>query len=126
MSLLDKYGKALVPAAIAVATAAQAPLTDSKITTDEVIAFLVAVNATVSVYIVPILHYRWAKTAVGVINAVLMALATVIVGGLNAHDTVQLILAALLALGVKTARAESDRVVDGEVVGDVHDEPYRL
>ncbi len=118
--LLDKYGKALVPAAIAVATAAQAPLTDGRVNTDEVIAFLIAVNAAVSVYIAPALHFPWVKTAVGVVNAVLMALAAVIVGGINAHDTVQLILAALMALGVKAAHAESDRAV----AGDVRDEPY--
>ncbi|MGK5677532.1 hypothetical protein [Actinoplanes sp. URMC 104] len=111
MSLIQKYGKALVPAAIAVVTAAQAPLTDGKITTAEVIAFFIAVNAAVSVYVVPSLHVRYAKTFVGVVNAVLMALATVIVGGVDASEVTQLILAALMALGVKAANAESDPVV---------------
>lgn len=117
MSLIRTYGKALVPAAIAVVTAAQAPLTDNKITVQEVIAFLIAVNAAVSVYLVPILHVRYAKTMVGVFNAVLMALATVIIGGIDAHDVTQLVLAALMALGVKAANAESD-VVDGQVLRD--------
>lgn len=123
MSLIKKYGKALVPAAIAVVTAAQAPLTDGTVTTQEVIAFLIAVNAAVSVYFAPILQVPYAKTAVGVINALLMALATVIIGGIDAHDVTQLVLAGLMALGVKTANAESDQI-DGEVVGQVRDEPY--
>ncbi|SDT74416.1 hypothetical protein [Actinoplanes derwentensis] len=116
-ALLTKYGKALVPAAIAVVTAAQAPLTDHQISTQEVIAFLIAVNATFSVYVVPVLHYRYAKTTVGVFNAVLMALATAVIGGIDWHDATQLVLAALMALGVKVADAESvGRPVDGEIV----------
>lgn len=121
MSLIQKYGKALVPAAVAVVTAAQAPLTDGHVTTQEVIAFLIAVNATVGVYVAPILHYRYAKTVVGVVNAVLMALATVIIGGLDAHDVTELVLAGLMALGVTAAGAKSDPApADGDAVA----EPY--
>jgi hypothetical protein len=117
-TFLTRYGKALVPAAIAVVTAAQAPLTDNQVNTQEVIAILIAVNAAVSVYVVPILHYRYAKTAVGVLNAVLMALATAVIGGIDVHDATQLILAALMALGVKVAGAEStDQTTDSEVSG---------
>jgi hypothetical protein len=117
MSFIQKYGKALVPAAVAVVTAAQAPLTDNSVTTQEVIAFLIAVNATISVYFVPILEYRWVKTAIGVVNAVLMALAVAVIGGLNANDILQLVLAGLMAVGVKAAHSESDPV-DGEVADD--------
>lgn len=121
-AFLDRYGKALVPAAVAVVTAAQAPLTDNRITTQEAIAFLLAVNAAVTVYVVPILHYRHLKTLVGVINSVLMALATVIIGGISWHDTTELVLAALLAVGVTAARAESTAVA-GQTFGEVHGEP---
>jgi hypothetical protein len=124
MSLIQKYGKALVPAAIAVVTAAQAPVSDGKITVQEVITFLVAVNAAVGVYVAPNLTYKYAKTVVGVANAVLLALASVVIGGINAHDVTELLLAGLLAVTSVAAPAKSTPVIDGETVGEARDEPY--
>ncbi len=52
-------------------------------------------------------HGRWTKTAVAVVLAILQALATVLLGGLETNDWITLVIAGLGAAGVLAAPATS-------------------
>lgn len=108
--MLQKYGKTIVAAAFAFVTAIQALVSDGHVTQQEGVQIVIAFFTAVSVYIVPMLHYTWAKTGIAVVLAVLNILVTAIVGGLDSGDLTGIVLAALTALGVASAPAASDPV----------------
>jgi hypothetical protein len=106
--MLHKYGKTIVAALFAFITAIQALISDGSVTQQEGVQIAIAFFTAVSVYLVPMLGYPWAKTAVAVVLAVLNILTTAIVGGLDTGDLTGMVLAALTALGVAGASAVSD------------------
>jgi hypothetical protein len=106
--MLQKYGKTIVAAVFAFVTAIQALVSDGHVTQQEGVQIAIAFFTAVSVYIVPMLHYPWAKTGIALVLAVLNILTTAIVGGLNTGDVTGMVLAALTALGVAGAPATSD------------------
>lgn len=112
--MFQRYGKTIAAAVFAFITAIQAIISDGNVTQQEGVQIAIAAATAVSVYIVPILHYRHAKNTVAAVLAVLGVLATAIVGGLDTGDITGMILAALTALGVAAAPAESDPPVAGD------------
>lgn len=121
---LKKYGKAIVAVIGAALTVAYGALNgDQHIDPEEGVQIAIAGSTAVGVYLVPLVpEYRWAKTAVAAMLAVLQVLATVILGGLDQSEWIALVLAALTVLGVGVAPAVSDngvgssRTIDGTVV----------
>ncbi|MCW6003842.1 hypothetical protein K1W54_04495 [Micromonospora sp. CPCC 205371] len=121
---LKKYGKAIVAVIGAALTIAYGALNgDQHIDPEEGVQIAIAGSTAVGVYLVPLVpEYRWAKTAVAAMLAVLQVLATVILGGLDQSEWIALVLAALTVLGVGVAPAVSDngvgssRAIDGTVV----------
>lgn len=103
------YGKAWIAIAYAVAVAVQVALGgDGRIEADEWVQMGIALATAVAVYMVPITtNYKWMKTAVAVVLALLQALATVLLDGLEPNDWLTLVLAALGAIGVFFAPATS-------------------
>lgn len=106
--MLQKYGKSIVAALFAFITAIQALISDGHVTQQEGVQIAVAFFTAVSVYLVPMLVYPWAKTAIAVVLAVLNITTTAVVGGLDTGDVTGMVLAALTALGVAGAPAASD------------------
>lgn len=121
---LKKYGKAIIAVIGAALTVAYGALNgDQHIDPEEGVQIAIAGSTAVGVYLVPLVpEYRWAKTAVAAVLAVLQVLATVILGGLDSAEWVALVLAALTVLGVGVAPAvsgngvASSKVIDGTVV----------
>jgi peptidoglycan/LPS O-acetylase OafA/YrhL len=111
--MFKKYGKALAAVAGAVLTVAYGALSgDHHIDPDEAVQIAIAAATAVGVYLVPLTpRYRWGKTAIAVILAVLQVLATVILGGLDSNEWIALVLAALTAAGVGAAPAVSSNGV---------------
>lgn len=103
------YGKALAAVAGAVLTVfygAQAG--DQHVNPDEWVQIGIAGATAVSVYLVPLApQYRWGKTAVAAVLAVLQTLTTVMIGGVQTNEWIVLALAALTTLGVAVAPATS-------------------
>jgi hypothetical protein len=105
--MIRTYGKSIVAALFAFITAIQALVSDGHVTQQEGVQIAIAFFTAVSVYLVPMLGYPWAKTAVAVVLALLNILATAIVGGLNTGDLTGMALAVLTAIGVAGASAVS-------------------
>lgn len=103
------YGKAIVAIVYAVAVAVQVAWGgDAHIEPDEWVQISIALATALGVYLVPITsNYKWVKTAVAVVLAVLQALATVLLDGVEPNDWITLFLAAVGALGVLVAPATS-------------------
>lgn len=109
MSLLKKYGKAIAAVVGAGLTVAYGALSgDQRIESDEAVQIAIAAATAVGVWVVPLApQYRWGKTAVAAVLAVLQVLTTVIVGGLDSNEWIALALAALTVVGVGAAPATS-------------------
>lgn len=107
---LTKYGKAAVAVVGAALVVAYSALTgDQHIDSEEGVQIAIAGTTAVGVYLVPLApQFRWGKTAVAALLAVLQVLATVILGGLDPNEWIALVLAALTVLGVGAAPAISD------------------
>jgi len=101
------YGKAWAAIAYALVIALQAALGgDGWVEADEWVQISIAVVTAVGVYMVPITtQYKWVKTAVAVILAILQGLATVLLGGWEPNDWVTLLITALGAGAVLLAPA---------------------
>ena len=108
MSFLRTYGKALLALLFALVTAAQAAISDGRITTVEDVQIIIAVVTAAGVYIVPI-HptWTWTKTVVAVLLAGLNVLVTVVYNGMSTSDWAEVILAVLTVLGVGAVPALS-------------------
>lgn len=75
------YGKAWAAIAYVVAIAIQAAHSDGHVTSVEWVQVGIAAATAVGVYMVPITsQYKWMKTAVAMVLAMLQALATVLLG----------------------------------------------
>lgn len=110
---LAKYGKAAAAVVGAALVVAYGALTgDQHIDPEEGVQIAIAGATAVGVYFVPLApQYKWGKTAVAAVLAVLQVLATVILGGLEPHEWIALVFAALTVLGVGAAPAVSDNGV---------------
>jgi hypothetical protein len=111
------YGKAIAAVIAAALTAAQLALAgDNHITEVEVVQIAIAAAFAVGVWLIPLApQYRWTKTALAVILAVLQALVTVVVGGIAVGEWIVLALAAGGVIGVAAAPAESNNGVSNRV-----------
>jgi uncharacterized membrane protein YccC len=107
--LMQQYGKAIAAVLGAILVAAYAALGgDGRIDAEETVQIAIAAATAVGVYLVPLApQYRWAKTAVAVVLAVLQALTTAVLGGLDAGEWIVLVLAGLTAAGVAFSPAVS-------------------
>ena len=113
--MFSKYGKPLAAVVFAALTVAYAALSDHRIAPDEGVQIAIAVATAVGVYLVPLVpQYRWAKTAVGVVLAVLSVATTLIVGGIDSSDWIALALAGLTAVGVAVTPAVSDNGISSK------------
>lgn len=101
------YGKAWVAIVAAVLISAQVAVGgDGRIGADEWVQIAIAFTAAVGVYMVPLTtKYKWTKTAVAFVLAVLQALATVLLSGWESNDWITLAIAGVGALGVLLAPA---------------------
>jgi len=107
--MINKYGKAIAAVVGATLVVVHAALSDQRITAEEWVQVAIAGVTAVGVYLVPLApKYRWGKSAVAVLLAVLQALTTVILGGLDTREVIVLVLAGLTAAGVVVAPAVSD------------------
>lgn len=108
----QKYGKAIAATAGAALTVAYGAFSgDQRIESDEAVQIAIAAATAVGVYLVPLApQYRWAKTGLAVVLAVLQVLATVILGGLDPGEWMALAIAAATVLGVGSAPAVSGHV----------------
>lgn len=112
--MFGRFGKPLASVVVAALVAAKVALSGG-ITADEAVIIALALANAVLVYIVPLVpEYRWAKSLVGVFIAVLTALTTLILGGLDGQEVILLILAAAQAAGVVVAPAVSDNGVSSK------------
>jgi hypothetical protein len=105
---MNRYGKAIAAALLAVVTAIHTMVSDEVITPAEWIQIAIAVVTAISVYLVPIFEYGWMKTAIAVVLASLNVLVTLIADGVTSGDLVQVLLSALTVLTVAFAPARSD------------------
>lgn len=105
---MNRYGKAIVAALLAVVTAAHTFASDEFITAAEWIQIAIAAVTAISVYLVPIFEYAWMKTAIAVVLAALNVLVTLIADGVTSGDLVQVLMSALTVLLVAFAPARSD------------------
>jgi hypothetical protein len=81
---------------------------DGRVEADEWVQIAIAFTAAVGVYLVPMTsRYKWSKTAVAFVLAVLQALATVLLSGWETNDWITLVIAGFGALGVLVAPATS-------------------
>jgi hypothetical protein len=112
------YGKAIVAVVYAAVIALRAALGgDNHVSDSEWVQIGIAVATAVGVWLVPITaQYKWVKTAVAVLLAVLQALATIALGDFTQTDVTTLVIVAIGALGVFIAPATS---VDPSGTGDV-------
>lgn len=115
---LKRYGKAIAAVVGAGLTVAYGALNgDQHIDPQEGVQIAIAAATAVGVYLVPLApQYRWGKTAVAAVLAVLQVLATVILGGLDGSEWIALVLAALTVVGVGVAPAVSDNGVTAGAV----------
>lgn len=107
-AMLYKYGKTVAAALFAFITAIQAYISDGHVTPQEGVQIAIAAATVVSVWLVPILHYPWMKTAMAALLGGLNAAVTLIVGGIDTGDVTIIVLAALSVLAVGVSPAESD------------------
>jgi len=107
--MFSKYGKSLVAVLAAALTVAYGALSgDQHIDPEEGVQIAIAAATAVGVFLVPLVpQYRWAKTGVAAVLAVLQVLTTVILGGLDSNEWIAVVLAALTVLGVGVAPAVS-------------------
>lgn len=105
---MNRYGKAVVAALLAVITAVHTFVSDEFITPAEWIQIAIAVVTAISVYLVPIWEYGWMKTAIAAILAALNVLVTLIADGVTSGDLVQVLMSALTVVLVAFAPARSD------------------
>ncbi len=107
---INKYGKALAAALLALLTAAHTYLADEIVTEQEWVQIAIAGFTALSVWLVPALDYPRMKTVIAVVLASLNVLATVIIDGIDQGDLVQVVMAGLTVLAVGAAPAHSDVV----------------
>lgn len=119
---MDRYGKALASVLGAVLVTLYATLGgDNHIDAEEVVQIGIAAATAAGVYLVPLApRYRWGKTVVAVVLAILQALTTAVLGGLDSGEWIVLVLAGLTAAGVGFAPARSDNGISSKtpVVAD--------
>lgn len=103
-----KYGKVVASVLMVAVTAIQAALSDGRFSTVEDVQIVIAIATAIGVYWVP-LHptWPWSKTFIAVLLAVLNVALTLILSGWVSSDWTALILAALTAVGVGSAPAQS-------------------
>lgn len=125
---LKRYGKAIaavVGAALMVAYGALSG--DQRVEQEEAVQIAIAAATAVGVWLVPLApQYRWGKTAVAVVLAVLQALTTVILGGLDANEWIALALAGLTVVGVGVTPAVSANGVTSRPVTNTRSGPGRV
>lgn len=107
LSAWQRYGKSIVAAVAMFAVGIQAYVSDSHITQQEAVQITIALFTAISVWLVPVLHWAWMKTAIAVVLGVLNVMVTLIVGGIDTGDITIMIVAAATALGVGIAPAKS-------------------
>jgi hypothetical protein len=112
------YGKSWAAIAYALVITLQAALGgDGNVEVDEWVQIAIAVVTAVSVYMVPITtQYKWVKTGVAVVLAILQGVATVLLGGWEPNDWLTLLITGLGALAVLLAPATS---INPSGTGDV-------
>ena len=111
--MFRKYGKSITAVVFAALTVAYGAFSgDQHVDSDEVIQIGIALVTAAGVYPVPLApRYTWTKTAVAALLAVLQALTTVIIGGVDPGEWMALALAALTVVGVSVSPAASDNGV---------------
>ncbi|MFI7073547.1 hypothetical protein [Micromonospora sediminicola] len=111
--MFNKYGKAIASTFFAALVAVYAASSgDNHIEPTEWVAVAIAFAGALGTFVVPLApEYRWGKTAVNTLLAVLQVLATLILGGLDSNEWILLLLTAGQALGVVVAPAVSDNGV---------------
>lgn len=103
------YGKTIVAVALAVFTAVQAALPDHLVNNTEAVQILIQFFLALSVYLVPVVpQYKWVKSAIAVVLAVLQVLVTLVVDGWQFTDWMPLLIAAATAVGVTLSPAVSE------------------
>lgn len=106
--MFKTYGKALAAVVGAALIVVQTAVGDGRIDAQEWVQIAIAAATAVGVYVVPLApQYRWGKTAVAVVLAVLQVLTTVVLGGLDTQEVVTLLITALTAAGVAGMSAVS-------------------
>lgn len=118
-----KYGQAIMSVVFSLGTAAYVYLNggDRRVDTEEGVQLGIVVAQALLVYVVPLAsHARWAKTAVELILAALLALASVIIDGFElSTDGIVILLAVLSAAGVVAAPAVSDNGIGKRAAYDL-------
>lgn len=101
------YGKTWAALAYTLVIALQAALSgDGRVEADEVVQIAIAVVTAIGVYVVPITtQYKWVKTAVAAVLALLQGLTTVVLGGWEPNDWLTLLITGLGALAILLAPA---------------------
>jgi len=114
--MFQKYGKALASAFFAALVVVYANASgDHHLDATEWVAVAIALTGAVGTYVVPLApRFRWGKTAVNTLLAVLQVLATLILGGLDPNEWILLLLTAGQALGVAVTPATSDNGISSK------------
>lgn len=129
LSFFKEYGKSLVSVGVAALVAARTALSgDDGISPEEWVQIGIASTGAVLTYVVPVIpQYRWSKSLANAIMAALLALSTVILGGVDLNEIVVVVLAALGVGGVQLAPAVSGNGVEApagisDTPPDTHDD----
>jgi hypothetical protein len=126
--LWSRYGKATVATIVAALTVASSALLDRHIDAGEGVQIASAAATAVMVWYVPLLPGVPAvKTVTAMILAILGAATTLIVGGLDASEITNLVLAGLgvLLVGVAPAQSIGDDLVPRPVAAAMNRQSYR-
>lgn len=105
MKTTSKYTKAIVSIIAAVAITVSTALTDSVLSSLEIVTIAIAFTTAISVYLVPNLDgnvSRYAKGIIAFAGAGLAALSTILIdsGSVSAGDILTVVIAGLGAIGV--------------------------
>lgn len=106
--LWSGYGRAVVAILVTALTVLASALTDDRVDTEEWLQVAIQAATIAGVWLVPNLPHSAAyKTGLAALLAVLNLATTLIVGGLDSADIINLVLAALGVIGVGVAPSVS-------------------
>jgi peptidoglycan/LPS O-acetylase OafA/YrhL len=101
--MISLYAKAILYVALAAVTVLVTALTDNHVSVEELLNLAIVLLGAIVTYLVPNLDEgvrRYAKGIVACLTAALVALASFLTGGVTLSEWMQVVVAALAAVGV--------------------------
>lgn len=118
--MLTTYSKSILMIIASAVTVLVAALSDNVVTVPELVNVAIAIVTAVGVYLVPNLDSglaRYFKFIVALIGAALVSLSSVLTDGVTSAEWLQILLAALAAIGVVIV--PNKPIIDGRTTGTI-------